>query len=310
MKLIALLIALFPLAAQAAEPSRAGGPLAGEILAASGIKGGVVVHLNCGDGRLTAALRANDSYIVQGLGADITAARQHIQSLGIYGPVSVARWTGDRIPYVDNMVNLLVADDLGSVPMDEVNRVLTPNGVAMIGGKKTVKPKPSAMDDWTHYFYDARGNAVSKDTAVGPPERLQWVGSPRWSRHHDRISSLSAMVSGAGRMFYIMDEGSRISILLPSKWMLTARDGYNGAILCRKPIAKWQDHMWPLKSGPTQLTRRLVTDGKHVFVTMAIDAPGQRARPGDRRHDPHLRRHQGCRGNPARRWHALLPGKP
>ena len=53
---------------------------------------------------------------------------------------------------------------------------------------------------------------------VGPPERLQWLGSPRWSRHHDRMSSLSAQVSARGRLFYIMDEGSRISILLPSKW--------------------------------------------------------------------------------------------
>src|SRR6185437_717324 len=201
-----------------------------------GIKGGVIVHLGCGDGKLTAALRVNDSYIVQGLDADVTRARQNIQSLGIYGPVSVEKWAGDRLPYVDNLVNLLVADTLGKVPMDEVMRVLVPNGVALIGGKKTVKPRPPEMDDWTHYFYDARGNAVSKDTAVGPPERLQWVGSPRWSRHHDRISSLSAMVSAGGRMFYIMDEGSRISILLPSKWVLTARDAFNGTILWRKDI--------------------------------------------------------------------------
>ncbi len=262
------LVAVLALAVQAAAQEQ---PRA--ILEGSGVKGGVVVHLGCGDGKLTAALHANDSYIVQGLDADVTEARRNIQALGLYGPVSVEKWAGDRLPFVDNMVNLLVAKDLGKVPMDEVMRVLTPNGVAMIGGQKTVKPRPAAMDDWTHYFYDARGNAVSHDTAVGPPERLQWVGSPRWSRHHDRISSLSAMVSGGGRLFYIMDQGSRVSILLPSKWLLTARDAYNGTILWQKTIEEWQDHMWPLKSGPTQLTRRLVTDGQHVFVTMALDAP-------------------------------------
>lgn len=40
---------------------------AAEILKATGIKGGIVVHLGSGDGELTAALRANDSYQVRGL---------------------------------------------------------------------------------------------------------------------------------------------------------------------------------------------------------------------------------------------------
>jgi outer membrane protein assembly factor BamB len=242
-----------------------------DLLDSSGVKGGLIVHVGCGDGSLTAALRANDGIIVQGLDADVSKARQNVEAIGLYGPVSVEKWAGGRLPYVDNLVNLLVADDASRVSMDEVNRVLVPNGVAIVGGKKTIKPRPADMDDWTHYFYDARGNAVSKDMEVGPPDRLQWVGSPRWSRHHDRMSSLSAMVSAGGRLFYVMDEGSRVSILLPSKWVLTARDAFNGVILWRKEITSWQEHMWPLKSGPTQLARRLVTDGVHVFVTLAID---------------------------------------
>ena len=40
---------------------------AAEIVKASGVKGGLVVHLGCGDGRLTADLRVNDSYVVHGL---------------------------------------------------------------------------------------------------------------------------------------------------------------------------------------------------------------------------------------------------
>jgi len=102
---------------------------------------------------------------------------------------------------------------------------------------------------------------------------LQWVGNPRWSRHHDRMSSVSAMVSANGRLYYIMDEGSRISILLPSKWQLIARDAYNGAILWKKPISKWTEHMWPLKTGPTQLTRRLVADGDRIYVASELEGP-------------------------------------
>ena len=44
------------------------------------------------------------------------------------------RSDGKLLPYVDNFVNLIVADDLGGVTMDEVQRVLVPHGVAIIGG--------------------------------------------------------------------------------------------------------------------------------------------------------------------------------
>ncbi len=249
---------------------------AAKLLADSGVKGGVVVQLGVGDGSLTAALHANESYQVQGIDTDaakVAKVREAIFSKGTYGAVSVEKFDGKLLPYVDNFVNLFVADDLGGVTMDEVQRVLVPNGVAIIGGKKTVKAKSDKLDDWTHYYYDAKGNAVSKDTQVGPPERLQWVGSPRWSRHHDRMSSLSAGVASAGRLYYIMDEGSRISILLPSHWSLMARDGFNGTMLWKKPIEHWSEHMWPLKSGPTQLTRRLVADGERIFVTLGIGEP-------------------------------------
>ncbi len=70
-----------------------------------------------------------------------------------------------------------------------------------------------------------------------------------------------------------MDEGSRISILLPSHWSLIARDAFNGTILWKKTIENWSEHMWPLKSGPTQLTRRLVGDGERIFVTLGIGEP-------------------------------------
>lgn len=251
-----------------------------EILQATGIKGGIVVQLGCGNGHLTAALRANDSYQVQGLeasAANVTKARAYIQGLGIYGDVAVNQFNAKELPYIDNLVNLFVAEDLKGISVAEVKRILVPKGVAYFkqDGKwqKIVKPRPTTLDDWTHYYYDARGNAVSKDMEVAPPDRLQWVGSPRWSRHHDRISSLSAEVSAGGRLFYIMDEGSRVSILLPSKWNLIARDAFNGTILWKHPIDKWQEHMWPLKSGPTQLARRLVADNDHVYVTLAIDSP-------------------------------------
>ena len=263
-----------------AAPDPAATAEAARILQETGVRGGLVVHLGSGDGKLTAALRKNASYQVQGFDRDakkVGEAREWLLSEKVYGDVAVDVWREGQLPFIDNLVNLIVASDSAGVSPEEVQRVLVPNGVACMrqdgAWRKIVKPRPSEMDEWTHYFYDAKGNPASHDMLVAPPERLQWVGSPRWSRHHDRMSSLSAQVAAGGRMFYIMDEGSRISALLPSHWMLTARDAFNGTVLWKQEIKNWQPHMWPLKSGPTQLARRLVADGGRIFVTLGIDAP-------------------------------------
>ncbi len=256
------------------------GAFAQQAMEATGIRGGLVVHVGCGDGRLTAALHANDSYLAHGLDADaanVEVARKHIQSLGLYGKVSVEQWTGKCLPYVDNLVNLVVSENLGGIPLDEVMRVLAPNGVAYLkrGGRweKTVKPRPKGMDEWTHYLHDPTGNAVAHDSLIEPPARYQWVGGERYSRQHDHMSSVSAVVSAKGRVFCIFDEAPRASILIPPRWRLIARDAFNGKLLWKRDIDRWHTHLWPLKSGPQLMTRRLVSIGDRVYVTLGIDAP-------------------------------------
>ena len=274
---ISLLTSLLTSPADAADTP---GDRAAEIFAATGVKGGIVVHLGCGSGELTAALRLNDRFQVHGLAReveDVHTARANIAKTGEYGQISVDRLQGNRLPYVDNMVNLFVAEQLGDVPMAEVVRVLVPNGVAYVkqngSWNSMIKPRPDNIDDWTHFLHDAGGNAVAHDDVVGPPRHLQWIGSPRWSRHHDRMASMSALVSAGGRIFYIMDEGSRISIQMPPKWTLVARDAFNGTVLWKQPIGTWHNHLWPLKSGPTQLARRLVADSQRVYVTLGLREP-------------------------------------
>ena len=283
--LLAALIGLWTACACAAAPAPTPAPadaaLARQILDAAGVQGGLVVHVGCGDGRLTAALRACDAYTVHGLATDpaaVDAARRTIGALGLYGPVSIDRYDGRRLPYADNLASLVVIEDPAAAPMDEVLRVLAPNGVAYVKSKagawaRTVKPRPADIDEWTHYLHDPDNNAVSRDAQVGPPRHLQWIGNPMWARHHDHMASMSALVSAGGRIFYIMDEGPRESILLPAKWMLIARDAFNGQILWKRPIAEWNTSLWPLKSGPNQLPRRLVAAGDRVYVTLGIDAP-------------------------------------
>ena len=133
--------------------------------------------------------------------------------------VAVEQLEGTQLPYIDNLVNLIVIENQSSIADDEVLRVLVPNGVAYRkdpSGKwsKTVKPRPSNIDEWSHYLHDASGNSVAHDDVVAPPRHLQWVGSPRYSRHHDRMASMSALVSTGGRMF--LYHGRRESHLDPA----------------------------------------------------------------------------------------------
>ena len=128
------------------------------------------------------------------------------------------------------------------------------------------KPYPRQMDEWTHYLYKPSGNSVSKDTIVGPPRRIQWVGAPRMLRHHDHLPSLSAMVTAKGRVYYIFDEQTSASILFPPKWRLIARDAFNGVVLWKKTIPQWHPHLWPLKSMPATLPRRLVSVGDSIYL--------------------------------------------
>ena len=252
-----------------------------ELLKASGVNGGLIVHLNCGDGELTTALRATDAYLVHGLDRDpanVTKARERVLATGKYGKVTIDRWHGPALPYIDNLANLIVVSgDEARVSKEELMRVLAPGGVALAPPSSSLaplrKPWPTDIDEWTHYLHDADNNAVANDKVVGPPRHYQWLGSPRYLRHHDHLSGLSAMVSAKGRIFYIMDLGPRWSVQMPPKWTLIARDAFNGTVLWQRPIRKWHAHLWPLKRGPAQLMRRLVAVGDVVYVTMGVGEP-------------------------------------
>ena len=265
---------------------RAGGKTSPEqqaqqILQETGVSGGLIVHLGCGDGELTAAFSSGGRYLVHGLDRDaknVELARRKIQSLGLYGKVSVDHWTGDRLPYIDNLVNLLVIEDPSAASAEEINRVLAPLGTAVTKDRtKTVKPWPEEINEWTHYLHDASGNAVADDTAVGVPRRMQWLAPPRWPRGHDYTPNTSALVTAAGRIFYLQDEGTP-GATDPrfDRWALCARDAFNGLLLWKRQLPDWGGEQWDSTlhwSVPMSLPRRLVADGDRVYVTLGYRAP-------------------------------------
>lgn len=257
-------------------------PSAQQILEDSGVQGGLVVHLGCGDGRLTAALHADDRYLVHGLDTDagnVQAARQFIHAEGLYGKVTVEQLVGERLPYSDNLVNLVVIGEGCQIPDEEIRRVLCPGGVAVSLSASASRPRsftkawPDDIDQWTHFLHDASGNAVASDDQVGPPKHLQWTAGPKRTRDHDALSSFTTMTSSNGRVFYILDEGPTSQVHRQAQWRLVARDAFNGVPLWERKIPSWVTHLYNFRAGPAQMTRRLVSVGNRVYVTLGYDAP-------------------------------------
>jgi len=255
------------------------------ILDKAGVRAGLIVHVGCGDGRLTAALGGNEACLVQGLDtnpANVAEARKNIQAAGLYGQVTANHFAGERLPYIDNLVNLLVvSDSAANLSRDEMFRVLVPGGVALVGGERIEKPRPQGLDEWTHWLHGPDNNAVSRDTRVGISRNLQWIMPPRWARHHNLLPSVSAMVSSGGRLYYIIDEGAIAVKGLPDKWALVARDAQNGLLLWKRPIENWGWRTWSdvefaglmRFKNPGQVYRRLVAAGDAVYVTLGFDQP-------------------------------------
>jgi len=261
-------------------PTIASGQPAGDLVTGSGIQGGLVVHVGPGSGPFMTNLLAHDSFVVHGLcsdAAEIAKAREHIRKQGLYGRGSVQQWNKGYLPYTDNLVNCLVAEDLGGISMREVMRVLAPRGVACVksGGTwtKTTKPWPEEIDEWTHYLHGPDNNAVARDTRAGLPTHVQWIGDPKYARSHEQLASVSAMVSARGRLFCIIDEGLTADIRMPARWSLVARDAFNGVILWKRKIDRWADHLHGFRSGPPDLPFRLVAVDDRVYVSLGTGKP-------------------------------------
>ena len=132
-------IAMFPTMAQET------GDLAATILQDVRQRSALCVHLGIRDGKLTTALSAEGRNLVNGFTTDpatLKKARTHIRSKNLYGVVSVEKAPVKTLPHADNLVNLIVVDQLREMlkqglTIDEILRVLAPQGVAWIGERSS-----------------------------------------------------------------------------------------------------------------------------------------------------------------------------
>lgn len=267
--------ALLLLAFVASGSGLCAAPPVGEGDGATDARVGLVVYVGCGSGAFTNGLSVERACLVHGLDTDaaiVAATRARVHAQGLYGRVIADRFDGRHLPYGENAVNLLIVERSGGVTTDELMRVLAPLGELRVrsgnGWQKTVKPWPGDIDEWPQFLYEPGNNALSKDLVAGPPQRVQWINGPRWSRHHESCDTTAAMVSAAGRLFVIYDLGP-IGIRtgdVASRTVLQAFDAFSGVLLWDRPVA------WAVANnrvGSHNYDRMLAAQGQRVFV-----APG------------------------------------
>ncbi|MFH1761079.1 MAG: PQQ-binding-like beta-propeller repeat protein [bacterium] len=209
------------------------------------IRPGLYVHLNCKDGGLIAELVRGRGLLVHGLVLDtafLDNTRDDIKEQGIYGKASAQACNSNRLPYADNLVNLMVVDDVeetrdAGVSVEEMMRVVCPRGMALIGQRsggalsqweldgmladagiteyqiitenglwaKVIKPFPPDMDEWTHFRHGADGNSVSQDSFAAP-NTFKWIAGPHRKRINNDCTyygnSSSLSVMANGRIYY------------------------------------------------------------------------------------------------------------
>ena len=242
--------------------------------------GGVVVALDFDDGEFLSGLATDGPFLIQGLLKEegrLEAARKAIQQADVYGKVSCNGYNGRELPYVDNLVNLLLVNESCQVPEAELMRVLIPGGRLVTKGprgwKKRAKPMPDGLDEWNQFLHGADNNGVSLDN-VGPPQRLRWHDTPEFGRSKALSPSFTSMVSAGGILFTIEDRATTEDINAPVEYHLVARDGFNGIQLWKRPLKQWSE--WQtrsIKSIPTQQQRCLAAIGNIVYCCPEFGGP-------------------------------------
>ncbi len=237
----------------------------------SGINGGLVVVIGA-DAERALEMGKNDQFLIQMLDTDaakVRAARAALREKGLYGPVSIRLWDGKKLPCVDNLANLVVVKG-GEVGENEINRVLAPRGVAIINGKKTVKPVPENIDEWTHYLHGPGNNAMARDEVAGPPRHMQWRAEPLWGRDHHAEKggnpTVRTVVSAAGRLFILTDEIETSNMKVSSKWNIVARDAFSGVKLWTTAV-----QTAGYKKDLPGIWRRMVVDDTRVYTAFGAD---------------------------------------
>ena len=164
---------------------------------------------------------------------DVLAVRRAAAGQGLLGlRVFVDQGDWDRIHLADNLASALIvgpaaADKLAE---SEIQRVLHPEGVAIVGSRRLVKPPPEGIDAWSHPFHGPDNNPQSTDQLARAPYLTQFLAEPYF------VPMPEVSVAAGGRVFRAF--GHIAHKANQNAWLntLIGVNGYNGTILWRRQL--------------------------------------------------------------------------
>jgi outer membrane protein assembly factor BamB len=135
------------------------------------------------------------------------------------------------IELADNTADLVISER-GAKKNQELLRVLRPLGVALVGGRKLVKPVPAGADDWSHPYHGPDNNPNSDDQLVRGDFRTQFIGYPMFSpMPQQTVSAGGVLFKAFGHIAHKANQNEVLNTLM-------AVNAYNGTILWRRPLPK------------------------------------------------------------------------
>ena len=240
--------------------------LAEKLLEASGRNRGVCAMLGEHDELALELARMSEMSLHVLTQSDDHAAslRQKAESAGYAVPrFAVERGRTDKLPYVNNLIDILVARGANTDwNIEEMLRVVRPNGTVFfvgtpeeihslekgirskdLGSVETrtwrgaagtwltfAKPPLDGAGDWTHWENGPDNNPVSVDTIIKAPYMTQFMAEPFF------IAMPSITTIAAGRTFLAIGHIAHHQREWNMMNKIVARNGYNGALLWERSL--------------------------------------------------------------------------
>jgi outer membrane protein assembly factor BamB len=140
-----IIVLLLQTGTKAAATQTNAGNTAKTLIQSADIPGGICVILGRTDADLPLSIPKYGSFTVHTLLHDrnlIGKVRRKIDRQGIYGKVSADLGHYDKLPYTENLINIVIADNCptlesNEISADELFRILAPRGILFLGDSST-----------------------------------------------------------------------------------------------------------------------------------------------------------------------------
>ena len=267
-----------PISARAADQIRFDtGALAAHLIETGGVTRGICTVLGWDDEQFVLQLTQAGELLVHGWDprdTNVATARRLVDEARLYGiRAVVGRGPLNRLPYAENMIDLVVATDLGPAKLEqlsatEILRVLRPKGKAILGqANRGAQPAQALTSEQLKGWLRQAGLAdatltkddfglwatITKPAPAGVDDWSHWEHRPDNNPvSEDTIIKAPYMTKWLGVPYYISmpaittAAGGRIFNAIghiahherEEKWLntLLARNGYNGTILWSRQL--------------------------------------------------------------------------